>query len=640
MDVLYYFVGFAVVAFASFLIGKFFTRVGLPYITGYLFTGALVGPFMLDFLPSEAVGQLRFVDQLSLAVIAFVAGSELFIKEIRQRIRSILYSSLGISVVGVALGTTAILALTAVLPFTQGRPMSERLAVALLGGVVLLALSPPSTIAVIKELRAKGPFTRTVLSVTVFMDVLIIVLFAVTTSLASVLLTNTDFSGLFVAQLALDLSLAVGIGIIVGKLLQAVLAIRLHPLAKTGLVLLIGYGVYFLSDQVKSVTPDLVGYEVYIEPLLICLIGGFMITNFTRHRDEFEALLHDVSPMVYVAFFTLTGISLKLDILLQTLPFAVALFLVRMAGIYGGTFLGSRMANESETFKKYAWLAFITQAGIALGLAREVSVQFPSLGTAFATLIISVIVLNEIFGPMLLKIALKRAGEAHIPGDLPEREPVRDALILGVEVQSLQLARELQRHDWRVVMVDTDADHVRALAAEDVDERHVSAINAETLAQLITVNTDAVVAMLDNDEDNLTACEYALEKFNVPRLVVRPHDVANIETFSDLGVFVVDPMSAMVGLLEQAVIAPQSAALMLYRDPEHFEIVQRTVTNPDVEGRLVRDLRLPTDVLILGIKRNGHSILPSGYTLLHMLDDITLVGKPDSLEEATIKLGY
>ncbi|MEZ4580683.1 MAG: cation:proton antiporter [Caldilineaceae bacterium] len=640
MEVLTYFVGFAVVAFAAFIIGKFFTRVGLPYITGYLFTGAFVGPFMLDFLPAEAVGQLRFVDQLSLAVIAFVAGSELFLKEIRARVHSIVYSSLGITVVGLVLGTVAIFGLTAVLPFTQGRPLSERFAVALLGGVVLLALSPPSTIAVIKELRAKGPFTRTVLSVTVFMDVLIIVLVAVTTSLASVLLTNADFSALFVAQLALDLSLAVGIGFLVGKLLQLILATKSHALVKTAFILLMGYGVYFLSDQVKTVTPGLVGYEVYIEPLLICLIGGFMVTNFTRHRDEFEALLHHISPMVYVAFFTLTGISLKLDILVQTLPFAVALFLVRMAGIYGGTFIGSRLAGESDTFKRYAWLAFITQAGIALGLAREVSVQFPSLGTAFATLIISVIVLNEIFGPMLLKVALKRAGEAHLPGDLPEREPVRDALILGVEVQSLQLARELQKHDWRVIMVDTDADHVRSLAVEDVDERHVPAINRTTLAELITVNTDAVIAMLADDDDNFRACEYALETYNVPRLVVRPNDVANIEKFADLGVFVVDPMSAMVGLLEQAVIAPQSAALMLYRDPEQFEIVQRTVTNPDVDGRLIRDLRLPTDVLVLGIKRNGHSILPSGYTHLHVLDDITLVGKPDSLEEATIRLGY
>jgi Trk K+ transport system NAD-binding subunit len=220
---------------------------------------------------------------------------------------------------------------------------------------------------------------------------------------------------------------------------------------------------------------------------------------------------------------------------------------------------------------------------------------------------------------------------------------VGDEVILtkGIAIEGTAvLARELQEHNWRVIMADTDASHVEALAAEDVDERHIPEISRETLGQLITVNTDAVVAMLDNDADNLKACEFARDKFDVPRLIVRPHDAANIEKFAELDVFIVDPTSAMVGLLEQAVIAPQSAALMLFRDPDNFEFVQCTVTNPELDGMLVRDLRLPSDVRILGVKRGGHSILPSGYTPIHVGDDLTLVGIPSSLEEATLRLGY
>ena len=639
MDILVYIVSFVMISLSAYLIGKAFTRINLPYITGYLLAGALAGPFLLDFMPSESVSKLRFVDQISLAIIAFVAGSELFIKEIRQRLRSILYSSLGITIVGMLLGAIAIFLLTQILPFTQGKPVSERVAVALLGATVLLALSPPSTIAVIKEVHARGPFTRTLLSVTVFMDVLIIVLFAVTTSMASVLLTGAEFNALFVVFLAIDLSIAVTIGYLVGRLLQLVLGMRWHGLIKTGLILLIGYGVYLLSDQVKIISTASLGFEIYIEPLLICLIGGFMVTNFTSHRDEFDELMHDIGPFVYVAFFTLTGISLKLDILIQTLPFAIALFLIRILGIYIGIFAASRLARESELFKRYAWLGLITQAGIALGLSREVSVQFPSLGTAFATLIISVIVLNEIFGPMLLREALKRTGEANLPGDM-EHKGVRNALILGVEIQSVALARELQNHGWGVILADTDASHVERLAAADVDERHLPVINEETLGELINQNTDAIVVMLADDDDNLRVCRFARDKFNVSRLVARPHDIARIEEFAALNVFVVDPVSSMISLLEQAVIAPQSAALMLYKDPDHFEIVQSTMTNPDLNGMLIRDLRLPSDVLILGIKRDGSTIIPHGYTSLRLYDDMTLIGHLDSLEEVTVKLGY
>ena len=639
MDVFVYFVSFVMISLSAYLIGKAFTKINLPYITGYLLAGALAGPFLLDFMPSESVSKLRFVDQISLAVIAFVAGSELFIKEIRQRLRSILYSSLGITIVGILLGSVAIFLLTQILPFTQGKPVSERFAVALLGATVLLALSPPSTIAVIKEVRARGPFTRTLLSVTVFMDVLIIVFFAVTTSIASVLLTGTEFNALFVVFLAIDLSIAVMIGYLVGRLLRFVLGRQWHGLLKTAFILLIGYGVYLLSDQVKLISTATLGFEIYIEPLLICLIGGFMVTNFSSHRNEFDELMHDIGPMIYVAFFTLTGISLKLDILLQTLPFAIALFLVRILGIYLGIFAASRLAGESEQFKRYAWLGLITQAGIALGLSREVAVQFPTLGTAFATLIISVIVLNEIFGPMLLREALKRAGEANLPGD-KEHEGGRHAVIFGVEIQSVALARELQNHGWQVIMADTDAEHVERLAAADVDERHIPVINKERLGELINQNTDAIVAMLADDDENLRVCQFAHDKFDVSRLVARPHDIARIEEFTALNVFVVDPTSSMISLLEQAVIAPQSAALMLYKDPDHFEIVQSTVTNPDLDGTLIRDLHLPSDILILGIKRDGSTILPHGYTSLRLHDDMTLIGHLDSLDEVTVKLGY
>jgi len=609
METFVYFVSFILISLAAYLIGKLFTRFNLPYITGYLFTGALAGPFLLDFVPSESVTMLRFVDQIALAIIAFVAGSELFIKEIRQRLRTILYTSFGISIVGLILGSVLIFLLTEILPFTQGRPMSERLAVALLGATVLLALSPPSTIAVIKEVRARGPFTRTLLSVTVFMDVLIIVLFAVATSMASVLLTGAAFNALFVAFLAIDLSIAVLVGYIVGRLLQGLLSTRWHGLVKTGLIVLIGYGVYLLSDQVKIVSTAVLGFEIYIEPLLICLIGGFMVTNFSAHRDEFDDLMHDIGPLVYVAFFTLTGISLKLDILLQTLPFAVALFLARIAGIYVGAFGASRLAQESKAFKRYAWLGLITQAGIALGLSREVSVQFPTLGTAFATLIISVIVLNEIFGPMLLREALKRAGEANLPGDMGDKEPVRDALILGVETQSVALARELQEHGWRVIIADTDASHVERLAAADIDERHVPVIDETTLGQLIDQNTDAIVAMLADDDDNLRACRFGRDKFNVDRLVARPHDISRLDEFAALGTFVVDPATAMVGLLEQAVIAPQSAALMLYQDPDRLEIVQRTITNPDLNGKLVESIKPERNTFTLPFIEPGMYLL-------------------------------
>ena len=85
--------GFAIIALASRQIGQYFARANLPLITGFLFTGMIAGPFMLGLIPKEAQSSLLFVDQLSLAFIAFAAGSELYLKELRSRFRSIKWAT-------------------------------------------------------------------------------------------------------------------------------------------------------------------------------------------------------------------------------------------------------------------------------------------------------------------------------------------------------------------------------------------------------------------------------------------------------------------------------------------------------------------------------------------------------------------
>jgi Trk K+ transport system NAD-binding subunit/Kef-type K+ transport system membrane component KefB len=638
MELLQFTAIFFFIALAAKKIGSWFSRIGLPYITGYLLTGIIAGPFVLGLLPSEATSTLRYIDELALGIIAFVAGSELYLVEIRSRLRSIGWIAGGLLAFGLLIGGVALYFLTEAIPFTQGMDTSSRLAVAILGGVILLALSPASTIAVIKEVRAKGPFTSTILGVTVTMDVVIIVAFAVAVAVASALLEGVGFNLVAIGLLFIDLTAAIGLGYLVGKILDFILGATLDRRLKTGLVLLTGYLIFWMGLTIVELSHDFLPFEIHIEPLLVAMIGGFMVTNFTNHREQFEEILHDIGPLVYVAFFTLTGIAIKMDILIATWPIAVALFGIRILSIFVGSFVGSRMAGESTLFQRNAWLGLITQAGIALGLAREVALEFPTLGDAFATMVISVVVLNEIFGPLFLKWALRRVEETNVP-IATNRNEIRDAAIFGIEEQSLELARQLQAHDWQVIIADTDRSHVERVQTADIIERYIPAIDEQNLAEILSGNTDALVAMLPNDEDNYRACEIAFEKYGVQRIIVRPNDMSLARKFTELGALIVDPASAVVNLLSQSVRAPQSTSILLKQDSGR-EIMQITVNNPEFDGLLVRDLRLPDDVLFLEVSRNGQAIVPSGYTPLKLMDEITLLGQPDSLSEVTLKMGY
>jgi Trk K+ transport system NAD-binding subunit/Kef-type K+ transport system membrane component KefB len=638
-DLLIYIGSFVVIAVASHQIGHFLGRYRLPHITGYLLAGVIAGPFVFGLLPTGASDELRFIDELSLAVIAFVAGSELYIKELRSRLKSIMLNTMGVLVAAFILNGIVLFLLTEFIPFAQSFNTGSRIAVGLLGSTVLLALSPASTIAVIKEVRAKGPFTKLVLSVTVVMDVVIIVLFALTAALADGLLSAIGFEATFVFALVLDLVAALVTGVVVGMLLERILSARIHYWVKVAAVLLLGMmifaGGYALTDVIK----EQIGLEVHFEPLLVAMLGGFYVTNFSAQREQFDSILHDIGPAVYVAFFTLTGISLKLDVLTATIGIAVLLFLVRIVAIGAGSFIGGTVAGESLKTRRIVWLGLITQAGIALGLAREVAVEFPRLGDEFATLIVSVVVLNEIFGPLFLKYALRQAGEATVPEEPGRPDEVREAVIFGIEGQSIALARQLRSQNWRVSMVDSDCEQVDLLASEEVTESCLSALDEDGIAAHLSSSTDAVIAMLPDDEINFLVCDLAAARFGIKRLVVRVNDLALEERFKTLGALVIDPANAMIALLDRAVRVPDSAARILNQDPR-FEKVLVTVNEPDMDGQLVRDLRLPPDVLILSVRRNGDSLLANGYTELRLGDEVTLLGSPQNLRDVTLRLGY
>ncbi len=630
---------FALIALASRQIGKFASQFNLPYITGYLFAGAIAGPFVIGMIPKEATETLRYIDELSLGVIAFVAGSELYFKELQDRLRTILTTTFGIVILSSLIMGAVIFLLTQFIPFTADFGTPGRLAVAILGSTVLLALSPASTIAVIQEVRARGPYSQMVLSTTVFMDVFIIVIFAIAIAVVDIILGGASISIGFVGLLIVDIGGGILLGVVAGLILRTILSTDLSKIIKIIFILLTGALVFFTGFQLDEISKSIGVFSVHIEPILSAMVAGFFVTNFTSHRQQFEDLLHDVGPYVYVAFFTLTGVALKLDILLVTLPIAAALFVTRLGGIFLGSFVGTSLAGEPSKFRRLAWMGLITQAGIALGLAREVAVVFPILGDSFATMVISVVVLNEVFGPIFLRFALKRVGETNLPDDDVKRDQRRDAVIFGIESQSLALARELKTHNWHVILVDTDKTHAAQTEMNGFKVSIMDDLTPEKLATVIDTNTDAVVAMMPDDEQNRQIIQGAYERFGVPRLITRLSDITSADAVAEFNAMVIDSTSAMVNVLVQAVRTPQTAQLTLHKDPG-FEFAQVTITNQAVHGQLVRDLRLPTEVLFLTINRHGNRILPNGYTKLHLMDDITLIGPPSDLEAVKLKLGY
>ncbi len=144
--------------------------------------------------------------------------------------------------------------------------------------------------------------------------------------------------------------------------------------------------------------------------------------------------------------------------------------------------------------------------------------------------------------------------------------------------------------------------------------------------------------MLGDDDANVTVLEVATD-VGVPRLVVRPARPGYSGAYDGFGdAVVVEPGTAIVTLLEQGVTSPQSAALLLRTDSDRI-VSQFRIDDPALDGIRVRDLRLPADLLLLQMTRDGSTVVVSGLTVLRVGDEITVLGSEDGLAEARVRLG-
>ncbi|MBG7631342.1 MAG: cation:proton antiporter, partial [Bacteroidetes bacterium] len=277
-------VGFLIVAIAANQIAKVFQQIKFPLITGLIITGIIAGSSVLNFITPLALKKLNFLNEIALAIIAFSAGSELYLNELRSRIKSIKWMTIGQLVITFFMSTIVIYFFADSIPFMAEMPATHKVAVAVLFATIFVARSPSSAIAIINEMRANGPFTKTVMGVTVIKDVLVIILFAICLAIAKAVINNEATNVLFFIILIAELLASLGLGYVLGKVLQIPFLSKADVKIKGFSVLIIGYGVYLFSNYIKLISNELFQHEFLLEPLLICIIGSFYLTNYSKHR--------------------------------------------------------------------------------------------------------------------------------------------------------------------------------------------------------------------------------------------------------------------------------------------------------------------------------------------------------------------
>ena len=159
--------------------GRLAKLVRLPNVTGYLVAGLVLGPCLLKLIPGDVVGSLGVIPDAALGFIAFSVGGEFKLSYIRR---------VGMTPIVIAfleaLGATLLVA-SAMLLAGQPAPF------ALMMGAIAAATAPAATIMVIRQYKAKGPVTETLLTVVALDDAVALMLFGIAIAIAQELTASS-----------------------------------------------------------------------------------------------------------------------------------------------------------------------------------------------------------------------------------------------------------------------------------------------------------------------------------------------------------------------------------------------------------------------------------------------------------------
>jgi Kef-type K+ transport system membrane component KefB len=382
----------------AFLMGSVFKSMRLPRLTGYLVTGILVGPQVFNLVSAPMVANLQIFNGIATALIALTAGVELDLRSMKPLMRSISWLT-AVTVCGtIVLISSAVFLLQSKLPFLAHLSTLQVIALSVVLGVTMVAQSPAVVVALQSEMSADGPLTRTVLGVVVISDLLVIVLFALVSSIAKSLLgSNTD-----ALHTAGALAWEVLGSIAIGACLGVIIAIYLR-FVKGRSALFVLAAAFLVAE---------VGQRIDLDPLLLALSAGVFIRNATAHGIRLQEEIEASSLPVYVIFFAVTGATVHVrELVVVGIP-AVLLVLTRAVGFVGLGRLATNLAQAPNMVKRYIGFGLIPQAGLALALALLFVKTFPRIGAEASALIFGGVAINEMIAPVLYRFALVKSGEA------------------------------------------------------------------------------------------------------------------------------------------------------------------------------------------------------------------------------------
>ncbi|MBO5945970.1 MAG: cation:proton antiporter [Clostridia bacterium] len=407
---------------AGLMLSRVAKILGLPAVTAYLVAGIVIGPFLLGAIEIPEIGFLGFnaethseldidisnyalISDVALGFIAFSIGNEFRISQLKKIGRQA-------TVIGIwqAVATTLVVDGALIgLHFILGEEVLP-LSAAIVLGAIASATAPAATLMVVKQYKAKGPLTDILLPVVALDDAVGLVLFAVSFGISR----SLSAGAVEIVDIVFGPILEVAFSLLLGFAMGMIFTYAEKFFHSNSKRLAMSICFVLLTVALSKIEFSMFGIHVAFSPLLSCMMLGTVFCNACDFSEELMGRADRWATPILILFFVLSGAELDLLVFTkwQIVLIGVIYIIFRSAGKIVGAFSSAKLMRCEDNIVKYLGITLLPQAGVALGMAIKAREALPSdIGALIASITLFAVLVYELVGPMLTKMALTSAGD-------------------------------------------------------------------------------------------------------------------------------------------------------------------------------------------------------------------------------------
>ena len=414
----------SVALFAGLMLSRLAKLVKLPAVTAYLIAGILIGPYVLGafnieglgFISKADVDKYTIISDVALGFIAFSIGNEFRLSHLKKTGKQATVIGIFQAVVATAVVDASLIGLHFLMPDKLSLPAAVIL------GAIASATAPAATLMVVRQYKAKGPLTDILLPIVALDDAVGLVLFAASFGVAKALISGrVDIISVIVEPI-LEVVLSLLLGAIMGFIFNFFEKF-FHSRSKR---LAMSVTFVFLTVALSMMKFEIFGIHVAFSSLLVCMMLGTVFCNVCDFSEELMDRLDRWTAPLFVLFFVISGAELELSVFtdIAIVVIGIVYIISRSAGKCAGARLSADAVKCEKTIVRYLGVTLLPQAGVALGMAIKSETLGPE-GAIVANITLFAVLIYEIVGPMLTKIALIKAGEIDPEQKVSAREEAR-----------------------------------------------------------------------------------------------------------------------------------------------------------------------------------------------------------------------